>query len=497
MDNGSTFNFLEPVLDQVASGVTIADATRADLPLVFVNRVFEEMTGYQRGDILGSNCRFLQGPATEASAVADLRRAIRAGEAARVTLLNYRRDGSTFWNELQLTPVRNAIGRLTHYIGVQTDVTANRRLDQLVQLSAELDDGFGDPSEVRAMRQVLAQVPFGVLLIEADLSVAFANRAALALLDIDADGWQGRRLGALMDTGPLERFLPLPASVREKRLDLPVGNPSVPVGLALVRIGVGPPNETRHILVFRPIAELHSGHQDFEQLRRLSALGHMAAGFAHQIRNPLAAVRSLAEALHVELGDDDDRQEYTERMLSLVGRVEAMVRRSLRFTRGTPARRQSVAPAQLVADTLRLLERLWHDTGIAPRVSVPAELPQVMIDPDHGIEILEVLIENAVDATGRPDQVAILGSGPVPGFGATAGRFVMLEIVDQGPGMSAETLGQIFDPFFTTKPRGTGLGLPIAMRLAEENAALLEVSTTEGVGTHFRLRLPTTEAGDT
>jgi PAS domain S-box-containing protein len=104
-------------------GITIADMTRPDRPLIYCNQAFEVITGYSRQDVLGRNCRFMQGEGTDPAMVDQLRQAIRQGESCEVVLLNYRKDGRPFWNRLSIGPVHDVSGRLTHYIGVQTDVT--------------------------------------------------------------------------------------------------------------------------------------------------------------------------------------------------------------------------------------------------------------------------------------------------------------------------------------------------------------------------------------
>jgi diguanylate cyclase (GGDEF)-like protein/PAS domain S-box-containing protein len=116
---------LRRALSAATSGVTIADMTSPDLPLVFVNQAFEELAGHPAEELLGRNCRFLQGPDTDRAAVNRMREAIRSGEGCRETMLNYRGpDREPWWNEIRLSPVKDAAGRLVQYIGVQTDVTA-------------------------------------------------------------------------------------------------------------------------------------------------------------------------------------------------------------------------------------------------------------------------------------------------------------------------------------------------------------------------------------
>lgn len=116
----------EEALAVTAEGVTISDATLPDNPIIYANSGFERLTGYSVKDVLGRNCRFLQGADTEAAAVAEIRESVRAGRECTVQLLNYRKDGSPFWNRLSITPLRDEAGRVTHFVDVQSDVTAQK-----------------------------------------------------------------------------------------------------------------------------------------------------------------------------------------------------------------------------------------------------------------------------------------------------------------------------------------------------------------------------------
>ena len=113
------------------NGVTIADATQPDLPIIHANAGFYKMTGYNAEEVLGHNCRFLQGADTQPELVTKITSALAAGERARVLIKNYRKDGSLLWNDLILNPVHDESGTLTHYIGVQNDVTEFIRTREL------------------------------------------------------------------------------------------------------------------------------------------------------------------------------------------------------------------------------------------------------------------------------------------------------------------------------------------------------------------------------
>ncbi len=117
-------SLLERALDASTTGITIADMSRPDAPLIWVNAAFSELTGYPDHQVLGRNCRLLQGPTTDQRTIAELGAAVATGRQIRTRLLNQRADGTPWWNELQMSPVRDTRGTLTHYIGVQHDVTA-------------------------------------------------------------------------------------------------------------------------------------------------------------------------------------------------------------------------------------------------------------------------------------------------------------------------------------------------------------------------------------
>lgn len=107
-------------------GITISSMDQPDRPLVFVNDGFERLTGYSKEDVIGKNCRFMQGKDTDNSSVEELRRAIKNGEQTTVELLNYKKDGTPFWNRLSITPLKDKNGVTTHYVGVQSDITELR-----------------------------------------------------------------------------------------------------------------------------------------------------------------------------------------------------------------------------------------------------------------------------------------------------------------------------------------------------------------------------------
>ncbi|MBL8850246.1 MAG: PAS domain S-box protein [Planctomycetaceae bacterium] len=127
------YQLIDRALESATNGIIIADAQCEDFPITYVNKGFEALTGFGRDEAIGRNCRFLQGRETDRETVASIRAALASGDECTVTILNQRKDGTPFWNELRITPVRDESGRLTHFVGVQADVTERKQFEESLQ----------------------------------------------------------------------------------------------------------------------------------------------------------------------------------------------------------------------------------------------------------------------------------------------------------------------------------------------------------------------------
>ncbi|MEQ1546608.1 PAS domain-containing protein [Methyloglobulus sp.] len=137
-DNGLIPQILSSILDECVNGVTLADPDLEGMPIVYANKAFERLTGYSQEDIIGYNCRFLQGPDREQEARFQLAEAIKNHKPIEVTLRNYRKDGALFFNHLKITPLFDRKGRVIYYLGVQYDITyqenAKNEISELTRL---------------------------------------------------------------------------------------------------------------------------------------------------------------------------------------------------------------------------------------------------------------------------------------------------------------------------------------------------------------------------
>ncbi|MGV8874294.1 MAG: diguanylate cyclase domain-containing protein [Rhodococcus sp. (in: high G+C Gram-positive bacteria)] len=170
---------LSRAIHATATGVTIVDAQRPNMPLIFVNEAFQQITGYRRSEVLGANCRFLQGPDTDVEDIRAAREALAAGVHHVGLLLNYRKDGSPWWNELRLSPVRDGDGTLTHYFGFQSDVTARVEAEKEVARLATHDPLTGLPNRAGFFAG-----------LDDYLTDAARSGGQIAVLFIDLDGFK-------------------------------------------------------------------------------------------------------------------------------------------------------------------------------------------------------------------------------------------------------------------------------------------------------------------
>jgi diguanylate cyclase (GGDEF)-like protein/PAS domain S-box-containing protein len=170
---------LSRALDATRTGIAIADMTLPDMPLIYVNPGFEQITGYSAAEVLGRNCRFLQGVGTDTRAVTEMADALRRTQTLSTRILNYRSDGTPFWNQLELHPVRDAGGNLTHYISVQDDITARVEAEAQVTYLAYHDQLTGLPNRALLTGE-----------LERALGRGARNHTATALLFIDLDDFK-------------------------------------------------------------------------------------------------------------------------------------------------------------------------------------------------------------------------------------------------------------------------------------------------------------------
>jgi len=223
-----------------------------------------------------------------------------------------------------------------------------------------------------------------------------------------------------------------------------------------------------------------------EQVRRvekLAAIGEMASGLAHEIKNPLAALSGSIQYLREDIPYDPDRDRLMDIILREADRIGALVNDFLMFARPQPGK---VRIVDLEAALREILNVFTSDGRCNRRLTVSSDLSEGMfieIDPEHLRQVIWNLLLNADEA--------IDGEGRIDVGVAPAGKtHVCITIKDTGCGMTPETMQSIFDPFFTAKPKGTGLGLSIVQRIITSYNGLIDVQSQPDTGTTFTVKLP-------
>ncbi len=218
---------------------------------------------------------------------------------------------------------------------------------------------------------------------------------------------------------------------------------------------------------------------------RLASLGQLAAGLAHEIKNPVAGLQGALEILRDETGEEPRRELY-EQMIAETRRVNATVQSLLHFARPSRPQRVATDVPELLGDLARLMAPGLRRRQIALDVEAAPGLPAFALDPAQIRQVLVNLVNNAAEAMEQGGGRVVLRAAALPEQGG-----LILAVEDDGPGIPADTAARIFEPFFTTKHYGTGLGLAVARSLVAQHGGRVELRTAPGEGTSFLIVLPT------
>lgn len=253
------------------------------------------------------------------------------------------------------------------------------------------------------------------------------------------------------------------------------------------------------LLLFRDLTAQRSLAEAAERGARIGDLAAVAAGLAHEIKNPLGGIKGAAQLLAEELGQNASAGRFTALITREVDRVSALLEQLLELTRPPHLRLAPVNVHRVLQEVL-LLEGATASDALAVRCEFDPSLPEVWADEAQLRQVFLNLVKNALEAMGRVGTLTITTRMEtdfhVRNLGRGGGKFLWIEIEDTGPGVPPEDCERIFTPFFTTKSKGTGLGLAVSQRLVTQHGGLIRVESEPGRGTRFRISLPVATGGD-
>ncbi len=500
-DDAERLRWQMRVLEAITVGVTVADARQPDIPLVYVNPAFLSMTGYAAEDVLGKNCRFLQAHDSQQPEVVIMREALREGRDVSLMLRNYRKDGSLFWNQLSLAPVRDQRGQITHFVGIQQDLTAL----QDAQMRAE-----------RAQRQTQSVIDsLQGLICVIDLhgtihSVNCSWRQALSQSGMDVarlseggnylevcDQSQGQDSAGVLGQGIRDVLAGVCASF-EVRTHVCWASPHqtylIRVRPLLDAINGQPAVVISHQDITKEIQFQMQLRQAKEEAERANqAKSEFLSQMSHELRTPMNAILGFGQLLEQDPRLDAMQRESVLEILHGGRQLLKLINEILELGRLEAGqfelRPEAVAMASLVTDCLTLVEPL----ALARQVTLQASDMQDLVlwaDRKYVKQVIVNLLANAIlynHAKGTVSLNADLVQGTP--------RRLRLEIADRGQGIPQARLRELFQPFMRREPGdpyidGSGIGLASCARLTEAMGGRFEVESVSDAASLFWIELP-------
>lgn len=474
---------LERGVNASENGIVITDYRMPDNPVIYVNPAFERITGYGALEAIGRNCRFLLGNDLQQPGVIELRAAINAGHPARVTVRNIRKDGAVFWNDLAISPVLSTSGKVTHYVGVITDVTAKRESESAQQIY------------MARLESILSLSPDGFATFDIEDRLTFANQAIQRFTDIsveDLHGLKMRQVWGILQRRSDGRY-PFPEIEHCFEHEDDPGGRAYDVRKAVMHISGPESPRVVQAAIRDGVTGLAASVMFLRDMTRESEVNRMKSEFlstaAHELRTPMASILGFSELLLTrELAPDIRKDLYqtvydqATRLSNLLNelldlaRIEARMGRDFKYT---------VSPiGSIVRSTLGAL-MIPGDSRIV-KVNVDSEEALVRVDGEKIQQALTNVISNAYKYSA--------GRGDIELSVTCTAQDVAVTVRDSGIGMTPEQLSHMFERFYradtTGNIPGTGLGLSLVKEIMEIHGGECRIASEHQVGTTVTLLLP-------
>jgi two-component system, NtrC family, sensor histidine kinase HydH len=334
--------------------------------------------------------------------------------------------------------------------------------------------------------EVVAHLPVGLIATDRSGRITFFNAAAEKITGLSPGTVKNKEPDGFLPASlcGLRKTLDSGATITEQEMECRfAGARTVPVSVSAARIINELGDFVGEVIILRDLGEVRRLQEEVRRQEKLAALGGLAAGVAHEIRNPLSAIKGLATFFAGQFKDGSEAREAAGVMVQEVDRLNRVITELLEFARPTDLKLCSTDLGPLLSRSLKLIQQDAAAKSIRIELNIGDGVCAASIDPDRLIQCLLNLYLNAIEAM---DNGGVLAVDCSP----DGDEDLQITISDTGRGIAHEHLGKIFDPYFTTKNTGTGLGLAIVHKIIEAQQGRIKVESVPGRGSTFAIQLP-------
>lgn len=341
-------------------------------------------------------------------------------------------------------------------------------------------------SDTRAFAtELVTSLPMGIVAVDDGAKVIYVNETASSLLQKELDQIKDKNAGQVLPTSLLSRLgrVDKGGIVSEQELTLPASNgKTIPVSVSITKIVGNQGNFIGHVFILNDLSRIRALELEIKHKEKLAAVGILAAGVAHEVRNPLSSIKGYATYFSSLFDAQPDNKKAANIMAEEVDRVNRVISELLEFARPIKLELKKTRIFELVDKALRLIKYEADPAGITVRSAVAPNLPDVEVDKDRLTQVLLNIFINAIQA--------MPSGGTLTVNVKTVEKSLQFEISDTGDGISSQDQANIFNPYFTTKKSGTGLGLAIAFKIIETHGGTITIDSLKDKGTTFVISIP-------